>query len=147
MRNMAVYLYNHTWDLLDLGASRTDAQTFEMIDAAHASNWHWSQIGGVEQAVVGAWMISRVNASAGFGVEAVRYAQRSLALLDSGTGLPDWLAASVHEGLARAYLAAGDRDAATQQAALAQVALVSIAEEDDKSLIAEQIAELGLSAT
>ena len=147
MQQMAAYLYNHTWDLLDLGTSRTDAQTLEMIDAAHASNWHWSQIGGVEQAVVGTWMISRVNASAGYGPEAVRYAQQSLALLESGSGLPDWLGASVQEGLARAYLAADDRATAMQHATLAQEALTAIAEADDKALIAEHLAELGLDAS
>ena len=52
-RVVAVRLYNRTWDLLDLGDGRTEAQTHEMVDAAHASNWHWAQIGGLEQAVVG----------------------------------------------------------------------------------------------
>ena len=40
-RGVAVHLYNRTWDLLDLGDQRTEAQTQEMVDAAHASSWHW----------------------------------------------------------------------------------------------------------
>ena len=143
-RTMAVRLYNRTWDLLDLGDSRTDAQTHEMVDVAHASNWHWSQIGGLEQAVVGEWMISRVNASAGFGEAAVRHAQRAFTLLHSGDGLPDWLEASVQEGLARAHLADGDRDAAEFAFHAATDSLDKIDGDDDRALIAGQLAELGL---
>jgi hypothetical protein len=143
-RRIAATLYNRTWDLLDLGDERTDAQTHEMVDIAHASNWHWSQVGGLEQAVVGEWLISRANASAGFGEAAVRHAQRAFTLLHSGDGLPDWLDASVQEGLARAHLADGDRDAAEFAFHAATDALDGIAEDDDRALIAGQLAELGL---
>jgi hypothetical protein len=143
-RSVAARLYNRTWDLLDLGDERTDAQTHEMVDIAHASNWHWSQVGGLEQAVVGEWLISRANASAGFGEAAVRHAQRAFTLLHSGDGLPDWLDASVQEGLARAHLADGDRDAAEFAFHAATDALDGIAEDDDRALIAGQLAELGL---
>jgi hypothetical protein len=143
-RKVAVRLYNHTWDLLDLGDERTAVQTAEMLDAAHASNWHWAQIGGLEQAVVGEWMLSRVYASSGLGDEAVRHGQTAFTLLHSGDGLPDWLEASVQEGLARAHLAAGDRDAAEFAAHAATDALDKIAEDEDRALIATQLAELGL---
>ncbi len=143
-RRVAVRLYNRTWDLHDVGDERTDAQTHEMIDAAHASNWHWAQIGGLEQAVVGEWMISRVYASAGYGEAAVRHAQRAFTLLHSGDGLPDWLEASVQEGLARAHLADGDRDAAEFAAHAATDALEKASDPEDRELIAGQLAELGL---
>ena len=143
-RRVAVRLYNHTWDLFDLGDERTEAQTAEMLDAAHASNWHWSQIGRLEQAVVGAWMTSRVYAAAGLGDEAVRHAQKSFTLLHSGDALPDWTEASVQEGLARAHLAAGDRDAAEFAAHAATDALDKITDDEDRDLIAGQLAELNL---
>ena len=143
-RTVAALLFNRTWDLLDLGDARTDAQSQELVDVAHASNWHWSQIGGLEQAVVGEWLISRANAAAGFGEAAVRHAQRAFTLLHSGDGLPDWLESSVQEGLARAHLADGDRDAAEFAFHAATDALDKIAEDDDRALIAGQLAELGL---
>ncbi len=145
-RRVAAHLYNRTWDLLDLGDQRTEAQTHEMVDAAHASAWHWAQIGGLEQAIVGEWMISRVHASAGHGEAAVLHAQRAFTLLHS-TGdesLPDWLEASVQEGLARAHLAAGDRDAAEFAAHAATDALEKIADDDDRALVRGQLAELSL---
>jgi hypothetical protein len=145
-RRVAVHLYNRTWDLLDLGDQRTEAQTHEMVDAAHASAWHWAQIGGLEQAVVGEWMISRVHASAGHGEAAVLHAQRSFTLLhsDGGENLPDWLEASVQEGLARAHLAAGDRDAAEFAAHAATDALEKASDPEDRALVAGQLADLAL---
>jgi len=89
-------------------------------------------------------MISRVHASAGHGEAAVVYAQRAFTLLHSGDGLPDWLEASVQEGLARAHLAADDRDAAEFAAHAATDALDKIAEDDDRELIRTQLAELNL---
>jgi hypothetical protein len=143
-RRIAATLYNRTWDLLDLGDERTDAQDHELVDVAHASNWHWSQVGGLEQAVVGEWLISRAHAAVGNGEAAVRHAQRAFTLLHSGEGLPDWLEASVQEGLARAHLADGDRDAAEFAFHAGTDALERITEDDDRALIAGQLAELGL---
>ena len=143
-RLVAGRLYNHVWDLLDAGDARTASQSAEMVDAAHASNWHWAQIGGLEQAVVGEWMISRVYAAVGNGAEAVHHAQSAFTLFHSGTGLPDWLEASVQEGLARAHLAEGDRDAAEFAAHAATDALDKVAEDEDRALIAGQLAELAL---
>ena len=143
-RQVAARLYNHVWDLLDAGDGRTPSQSAEMVDAVHASNWHWSQIGGLEQAVVGEWLISRVYAAVGNGPEAVRHAQTAFTLFHSGAGLPDWLEASVQEGLARAHLADGDRDAAEFAAHAATDALDKISEDEDRALIAGQLADLGL---
>jgi hypothetical protein len=143
-RQVAVALFNRVWDLLDAGDARSADATDEMIDAAHASRFLWRQIGGVEQAIVGEWQISRTYAAAGLGHEAVRHAQTSLALLESDPDVPDWLAASVHEGRARAFLAAGEAEAAALAAASAHAALLDIEDPDDRALVAAQLAELGL---
>jgi hypothetical protein len=143
-RQLASSLFNRVWDLLDLGDSRSADQTAEMIDAAHASRYLWRQIGGREQAVVGEWQISRAYASAGLGSEAVRHAELSEQLLGDGLDCSDWIPASVHEGMARALLAAGDHTAARALAASAFVALDRIADPEDRELIASQLAELNL---
>ena len=141
---MAVALFNRVWDLLDAGDARSADATDEMIDAAHATRFLWRQIGGVEQAIVGEWQISRTYAAAGLGHEAVRHAQTSLALLESRpSDVPDWLPASVHEGRARAYLAAGDGAAASAAPARPR-RCSTIADPDDRALVAAQLAELGL---
>jgi hypothetical protein len=143
-RQVAVALFNRVWDLLDAGDARSADATDEMIDAAHASRFLWRLIGGVEQAIVGEWQISRVYAAAGLGAEAVRHADISLALLEGDPDVPDWLPASVHEGRARAFLAAGEPEAAVLAHATAHAALLDIADPEDRELIAAQLAELGL---
>ena len=143
-RQVAVALFNRVWDLLDAGDARSADATDEMIDAAHASRFLWRQIGGVEQAIVGEWQISRAYAAAGLGHEAVRHADTSLALLEGDPDVPDWLPASVHEGRARAFLAAGEAESAALAHASAHAALLDIADPEDRELIAAQLAELGL---
>jgi hypothetical protein len=143
-KQWASSLFNRVWDLLDAGESRTPDQTAEMIDAAHASRYLWRQLGGKEQAVIGEWQISRAYASAGLGAEAVRHAELSEQLLGDGLDCSDWIPASVHEGMARALLAAGDHTAARALAASAVVALDRIADAEDRELIRSQLAELNL---
>jgi hypothetical protein len=144
-RKVAVALFNRVWDLLDAGEARGSDATAEMIDAAHASRYLWRQIGGVEQAVVGEWQISRTYAAAGLGAEAVRHAEESLVLLQTDGEIPDWVTASVHEGRARAYLAAGDLESAARAYAEAQAAIAELADPEDRALIEAQLAELPLA--
>ena len=146
-RTVAVALFNRVWDLLDAGDARGADATAEMIDAAHASRYLWRTIGGVEQAIVGEWQISRTYAAAGLGAEAVRHAEVSLSLLRADPHPVDWVAASVHEGRARAYLAAGDQTSAMSAYADAQTALAAIADDEDRGLVASQLAELRLDGT
>jgi hypothetical protein len=145
-RALAVALFNRVWDLLDLGDARTAEETDEMIDAAHTSRYLWRRIGGAEQAVVGEWQISRVYAEAGIGPEAVRHGLTAQRLLDvdDDPGVPDWLAASVQEGLARAYLAAGEPEAAALAHNAGRIALAAIADAEDRELIESQLDDLGI---
>jgi hypothetical protein len=142
-RKVAVALFNRVWDLLDAGSGRSADETAEMIDAAHASRLLWRRIGGIEQAVVGEWQISRAYASAGLGDEAVRHADLAWSLLAGAEHeVPDWVAASVQEGRARAYLAAGDGPSAS--AAITEAARLAalVADPEDRDLVEAQIAEL-----
>jgi hypothetical protein len=146
-RRIAVALFNRVWDLLDAGDARSPEEDLEMVDAAHASRYLWRRIGGAEQAVVGEWQISRAYAAAGLGDEAVRHADLALSMLadagaDPGTELPDWIAASVHEGRARAFLAAGDGPSASASIAEAARLAARIADPEDRDLVEAQIAEL-----
>ncbi|MEI8057223.1 MAG: hypothetical protein WCI29_07450 [Actinomycetes bacterium] len=143
-RALAVGLFNRVWDLLDAGDSRTPDETAEMVDAAHASRYLWRQIGGDQQAIVGEWQVSRAYAAAGNGAEAVRHAEIAEAILRGADDLPDWIAPSVHEGMARALLAAGDPAAALAMRSTAEGAAALIADPEDRALIESQIAELDL---
>ncbi len=55
---------------------RTQAEDEEMLHAAHASLYHWLQVGTVLHHQRGLWMIARVHAVLGHAAEALRYASR-----------------------------------------------------------------------
>ena len=82
-----------------------------MVHAAHASRYHWGQVGGPEQLAIGEWQCARVYSVLGRAEPALHHARRCLEIATAGD-VPDWLVASAHEGLARAYLVAGDRESA-----------------------------------
>ncbi len=56
--------------------------------------------------------------------------------------LPDWLTASVHEGLARAHLANGNGAAASEAIREAAGLAARITDAEDRDLVEAQIGEL-----
>lgn len=58
-RNTAASLFNHTWDLIECPDKNQDTID-EMINAAHASCFHWLRSGKPVNQSRGHWQISRV---------------------------------------------------------------------------------------
>ncbi|MFI5036259.1 MAG: hypothetical protein ACHQFZ_08675 [Acidimicrobiales bacterium] len=137
-REVAVAAYRRCWELLE-APYRDDAGDAELLGAAFTSRDHWGVVGGPEQWAVGDWMISRALAALGEGRLAVTFAARADAAGDDAD-LPDWLRASTAEGLARAYAAAGDEAARDAWRETAQRRVAAIADDDDRALIAGQLA-------
>lgn len=145
-RAEAVRTYNACWDLLD-APSRSTEDTWLLLTRAFASRHHWIEAGGgVQESVVADWMASRAAAAAGYGALAVDLARRSVEAAD-GSDQPAWLRASAHEGLARAYAAAGDADARAVELAAADQVLATEPDEESRALIAEQLADVPEAAT
>lgn len=140
LRALATELFNHTWTLIDL-AERTPEQVDEMIHASHASRYLWGQVGDVANWAVGEWQCARVYSTLGRGEPALWHARRCLELT-VGAGFGDWRLASAHEGLARAARVAGDETLAVEQIALAQAAMATIADEEDRAVIEADLASL-----
>ena len=68
-RAEGVALFNAVWGMLDAD-DRTPEQADQMVHAAHASRWHWSQagkLGGDQQLAVGEWRCARVYWVLGVG--------------------------------------------------------------------------------
>src|SRR5204862_6157437 len=63
-RALAVGLFNHVWTLLET-PDRTVEQDDEMIHAAHASRYHWGEVGEKVNLARGEWQCSRVYAVLG----------------------------------------------------------------------------------
>ena len=129
-RRLAVDLFNHTWELLDKD-NRTQAEIDEMIHAAHASCYHWSQAGTALNLARGEWQISRVYSVLGRGEPALYHANRSLEICQEN-GFGDFDLAFAYEALARAASVSGDKQALKENLALAKEAGEQIAEQDDK---------------
>ena len=73
-RQLAVDLFNRTWTLLELPA-RTPEQGDELIDTAHASSYHWLQVGTAANRARSQWQLSRVYVVLGRPEPALYHAQ------------------------------------------------------------------------
>ena len=137
-RQLAVDLFNHTWELLDK-SERTQAEVDAMIHAAHASRYHWSQAGTALHLTRGEWQISRVYSVLKRGEPAQYHARRSLEIcLENGFG--DFDLAFAYEALARAASVLGDNKAVGKNVTLAKDAGEKIAEQDDKDYFFSELA-------
>ena len=113
-----------------------------MLTAAFASRQHWVQADGTdENLAVADWQVSHAASQAGFADVAVAFATAAVERAESAS-LPLWLQASTHEGLARAFAAAGDRPGYEQEAARARELLARVPDDDDRALIEGQLASI-----
>ena len=142
-RALGTGLFNRSWDLLEI-EGRTAAQDDELVDTAHASAWHWRQVGNVAHVARGHWLCSRVYAVLGRGEAAVLHARRANEILEAGgEGIEDWDAAAAAEAMARALAVHGDADGAVEWKARCADLLGGIADAADRSVIERDLATLG----
>jgi DNA-binding transcriptional MerR regulator len=139
-RALAVGLFNHVWTLLER-PDRTTAHDDELVHAAHASRYHWGEVGEPENLAIGEWQCSRVYATLGRGEPALHHARRCLEITREHQ-LGGWKLASAYEAMARASAVAGDRSAAGEWKSKAQRALDDIIEQDDREIVEQDIATL-----
>ncbi len=142
-RRLAADLFNHTWELLEL-PERTTLQDDEMIHAAHASRYHWGEVGEPANLARGEWQCSRVYATLRRPEPALWHARRCLAICEEH-GIGDWDVAAAQEAMARASLVAGDEAAAREWLARARTSCAAIADEEDRRIITSDLDALGLA--
>jgi DNA-binding transcriptional MerR regulator len=141
-RQLAADLFNLVWTLLEQ-PGRTTADDDRMVHAAHASRYHWGQVGGPEQVAIGEWQCARVYSVLGRAEPALHHARRCLEIATAGA-VPDWLVASGQEGLARAYLVAGQRESALAAREAAEAALAKVPDAEDRQVVQDDLASLAL---
>jgi DNA-binding transcriptional MerR regulator len=141
-RALAVGLFNYTWTLLE-NPARTREQDDEMLHAAHASRYHWGEIGESFNLARGEWQVSRVYCVLGRGEPAIYHATRCLEINEANEkGREDWDLGMAYEALARAHAVAGDRATSDKWRAMAKDELPKIAEAEDRQLLEQDIATL-----
>jgi hypothetical protein len=141
-RRLAADLFNEVWTLLER-TGRTVEDDDRMLHAAHASRHHWGQVGGPQQVAIGEWQCARVYSVLGRAEPALHHARRCLAVATENE-VEDWVVASAYEGLTRAYLVAGDKDAARAERERAVVACDRIADPEDREAVVSDLAGLPL---
>jgi hypothetical protein len=131
-RNLAADLFNFAWTLIDK-ADRTPEEAETMVNAAHASLFHWSRVGTGKNLAIGEWQVSRAYAVAGRAEPALHHAERA-ARLPRDHGLEPFFVAYGYEALARAHALAGDAAAFDRAVAEAKAAGEKIDKPEDREL-------------
>jgi uncharacterized protein YndB with AHSA1/START domain len=127
------------WALLGDGAPTGDEARREVVDAAHASQWHWSYAGGPLEAQRSEWLLSHVYAVLGDAPAALRHAQRCLELTEAA-GYEDFDRAYAFEAMARAHAVNGDVDVAADWRDRATKAGALIADDEDRKIFESDLA-------
>ena len=137
-RRFAAQLFNLAWDYMER-PRRTDDEDDAMLGAAFASRWHWSQVGAARNVAVGDWQVAHVASLLGYASVALHFAEHCLdQTLAHEWGGPQL--ASAHEGMARAWAAAGDHEMRDHHLGLATATLETIEDVEDRAEIERQLA-------
>ena len=138
-RKTAVDCFNETWKYIRK-KRRTSDDDHMMLNLAHASRYHWGLVGGPTNLAVGDWQISRVYASLGQSVLALRFAKSSLQTCQKNQ-LKDILH-TANEAMARAHAVAGDYAAARRYLSKAKTQLRRLKlDKEDRRIYIGQILE------
>ena len=133
-QHFARALNGQVWGLLQK-PERARSEDELMVYAAHASGYHWLQVGTGLHHQRAEWLIAHVYTVLGLAGAALRHAARCLELTNEFADLMqdfDW--AYAYEGLARAHALAGNRKEALEYIQLAQESGEAIRDEQDKAI-------------
>jgi DNA-binding transcriptional MerR regulator len=132
-RRTAVDLFNGVWRLLEK-EDRSVEDDDRMLHMAHASRYHWGQIGAPVNLSRGEWQCSRVYSVLGRAEPALYHARRGLEICRAHS-IGDWDLAYAYESLARAHAVARDKDQARTWTEQALAAAEDIAADEDRELV------------
>lgn len=138
-RYFAAQLHGLVWDLLER-EDRDESQSTLMLSAAHASLYHWLQVGTVANKQRGEWLVARVQTVLGNQEAAAQHAHRALKLVEAHRDeMEDFDLAFAHEAVARAHSLAGESDMAEQSIARARAAGEAIGDAEDREIFFQEL--------
>jgi DNA-binding transcriptional MerR regulator len=132
-RELGARYFNSVWDLMEK-EDRTIEDDDLMLHMAHASRYHWGQVGKPEHFARGEWQVSRVYAVLHRSEPCLHHAQRVLDIC-LANGIADWDIAFAYEALARGHAVAGDSEAARAMTERALDAAERIDEDESRKLV------------
>ncbi len=135
-KKMAAQNNNGIWPTLDK-ENPTDDELEQAMHMAHTARYHWSKIGTVVNAARAEYMLARIYAHMKRGEPALFHANRGLELskeAETKKEWKDWDMPFIYEALARAHVAAGNKNDCQVYKDLAQKATDTIEGEEDKKI-------------
>jgi DNA-binding transcriptional MerR regulator len=141
-RRLAADCFNKTWTLMEK-RHRTRDDDDEMLHCAHASAYHWTQVGTAANRARGEWQCSRVYTVLGRPEPALHHARRCLELVEASPAeMEEFDLPAAYEALARAHMVAGDAAEARRYAEVGRAETAKIADEDDRRLMEADFATI-----
>jgi hypothetical protein len=138
----AASCFNRAWNGIEK-SGRSVEEEEDMLSAAHASYWHWSQREDLtpRNRSVGYWQLARVYALLHSVDMALRFAERCI-VVGEAAPLPPFFVGYGYEARARAHLLSGERGLARVDLDRAAELCVKVEAEENRSLLAKDLAEL-----
>jgi DNA-binding transcriptional MerR regulator len=126
-------LFNNTWRLMEK-EDRTPDEDDQMVHQAHASAYHWLQVGTPNNFARSHWQCSRVYTVLGRAEPALYHARRVLEICQQH-GIGDWDLGFAYEALARAHSVAGNREEARRWVEQGRIFSAEIAADEDREAL------------
>jgi hypothetical protein len=136
-KKFAVDCFNLAWSLMEK-KDRTKDEDDRMVHAAHASRFHWGEIGTPVEFERGEWQISRVYSVLKRSQPALYHAKRCLEICREND-IGDWDIAFAYEGMARACAVAGQEEESRKYIEPAQKAGEQIKEKEDRDYLPSEL--------
>ncbi|QHE51185.1 hypothetical protein [Pontibacillus sp. HMF3514] len=132
-KKIAAQLFNRVWDYLDQ-EQRTEEDNMSMIHMAHASRYHWGEVGEPINLVRGEWQVSRVYSVVERAEPALFHAESCLALCLEHH-IKDFDLAFAYEAMARAYKIKQDLEQMEKYIQFAYEACDKVAKDADRNVV------------
>lgn len=133
-RWFAVEANNRAWRLAEAQA-RSASEDADMLSAAHAAHFHWSQVGTPVNIARAQMLLGHVHALLGDADRALAYARTSFDFVASHSS-PAWEVAFAHAVLANAGAAARDRELHREHYAAAKSLGEALEDEEERQIFA-----------
>lgn len=141
-KSLGVSLFNKVWDLIEK-KDRSPQETEWMINAAHASLYHWLQVGEPVNFARGEWQVSRVYSLCARSEPALHHAENSLRICREKT-IGDFDLAFAYEAVARAYMVKREPDQMREFLTLAKDAATGINKKEDHEYFLSELESIRL---
>ncbi len=137
---LAKSLFNKTWEYLDK-KELTEEEKAEMVNIAHASLYHWKQVGTPENRLIGEWLLARVYSVLKIGDLALYHSKRSLNLCQR-EGISGFNLAYAYEAMSMSYFLLNNKTEACSFYNLAEKEIENVNDKAERDLIDSDLIKL-----